>query len=180
MNETQIRRLARIMREMDLSGLELNERTGHLRLERNHMFSPDVADTETELERDYRDFDEAEALFDKDSDIEERSEPGKMKEKPPALGQKHKAEGGITLSEMIKTISSPTVGVFYISPAENADPYVKAGDSVKKGDVLCIIETMKLMNEITAEYDCVIEDVLAGNAQMVEYGTELFRVRTGD
>lgn len=75
------------------------------------------------------------------------------------------------------SVKSPIVGVFYAAPAENADPYVVAGDSVKKGQTLCIIEAMKLMNEITAEEDGVISEVCVANGQVVEYGTELFRIK---
>ena len=69
------------------------------------------------------------------------------------------------------------LGVFYAAPAENADPFVKVGDVVHKGSVLCIIEAMKLMNEVVAEKDGVIEAVCAENGQVVEYGTELFRIK---
>ena len=61
--------------------------------------------------------------------------------------------------------------------AENADPYVTIGDNIKKGQTLCIIEAMKLMNEITAEEDGVILEICVTNGQVVEYGTELFRVK---
>lgn len=75
------------------------------------------------------------------------------------------------------SVKSPIVGVFYAAPAENADPYVAAGDNVKKGQTLCIVEAMKLMNEITAEEDGVIAEVCVTNGQVVEYGTELFRIK---
>ena len=75
------------------------------------------------------------------------------------------------------SVKSPIVGVFYAAPAENADPYVAAGDSVKKGQTLCIVEAMKLMNEITAEEDGTIAEVCVTNGQVVEYGTELFRIK---
>ena len=75
------------------------------------------------------------------------------------------------------SVKSPIVGVFYAAPAENAAPYVVVGDSVKKGQTLCIIEAMKLMNEITAEEDGVISEVCVTNGQVVEYGTELFRIK---
>lgn len=67
--------------------------------------------------------------------------------------------------------------MFYAAPAENADPYVKVGDNVKKGQTLCIVEAMKLMNEINAEEDGVISEICVTNGQVVEYGTELFRIR---
>ena len=74
-------------------------------------------------------------------------------------------------------ISSPMVGVFYTAASPEADPFVKKGDMVQKGDVLCIIEAMKLMNEINAEQDGEILEVLAQNGQLVEYGQPLFRIR---
>ncbi|MCR4627845.1 MAG: acetyl-CoA carboxylase, biotin carboxyl carrier protein, partial [Treponema sp.] len=73
-------------------------------------------------------------------------------------------------------VSSPLVGVFYAAPAENAEPFVSVGDAVKKGDTLCIIEAMKLMNEVRAEQDGVISKICVTNGQIVEYGTELFRI----
>lgn len=75
------------------------------------------------------------------------------------------------------SIKSPIVGVFYAAPAENAEPYVTMGDRVKKGQTLCIIEAMKLMNEISAEDDGVISEILVTNGQVVEFGTELFRIK---
>ena len=74
------------------------------------------------------------------------------------------------------SVKSPIVGVFYAAPAENADPYVKVGDTVRKGQTLCIIEAMKLMNEITAEEDGVISKICVANGKVVEYGTELFQI----
>lgn len=74
-------------------------------------------------------------------------------------------------------IPSPMVGVFYIAPTENADPFVQVGDKVKKGDVLCIVEAMKLMNEILADQDGEIVEICAHNGQVVDYGCPLFRIR---
>lgn len=75
------------------------------------------------------------------------------------------------------SVTSPLVGVFYAAPAENAEPYVAIGDHVKKGQTLCIIEAMKLMNEITAEEDGIISEICVTNDQVVEFGTELFRIK---
>lgn len=74
-------------------------------------------------------------------------------------------------------VVSPIVGTFYSSPSANKEPYVKIGDKVKKGDILCIIEAMKIMNEIKSEYDGTIVDILVSNEQMVEYGQKLFSIR---
>jgi acetyl-CoA carboxylase biotin carboxyl carrier protein len=74
------------------------------------------------------------------------------------------------------TITSPIVGTFYRSPSPDADPYVEEGDVVKKGQVLCIVEAMKLMNEIESEVDGRIVKVLAESTKPVEYGQPLFLI----
>ncbi|MDH4186540.1 MAG: acetyl-CoA carboxylase biotin carboxyl carrier protein, partial [Nitrospira sp.] len=74
------------------------------------------------------------------------------------------------------TIASPIVGTFYRSPSPDADPYVEEGDYVKKGQVLCIVEAMKLMNEIESEVDGRVTKILAESTKPVEYGQALFLV----
>ena len=74
------------------------------------------------------------------------------------------------------TIVSPIVGTFYRSPSPDADPYVEEGDYVKKGQVLCIVEAMKLMNEIESEVDGRVTKILAESTKPVEYGQALFLV----
>lgn len=76
----------------------------------------------------------------------------------------------------LKEVKSPMVGVFYQAPSPEADPYVRVGSKVKKGDVLCVIEAMKLLNEITADTDGEIVDVCVENGQLVEYGQVLFKI----
>jgi len=71
-------------------------------------------------------------------------------------------------------VKSPMVGTFYRSPSPEADAFVTEGAKVKKGDILCIIEAMKLMNEIEAEYDGVVEEILVDNASPLEYGQPMF------
>jgi len=73
-------------------------------------------------------------------------------------------------------ITSPFVGTFYRSPGPDAEPYVSAGDRVEAGQVLCIVEAMKLMNEIEADTAGVVASVLVENAEAVEYGQALFRI----
>ena len=75
-----------------------------------------------------------------------------------------------------KIVTSPMVGTFYLKPSPNSEPYVKVGQKVKKGDVLCIIEAMKLMNEIEAECDGIVEEILVKDSESVEYGKPLFRI----
>jgi acetyl-CoA carboxylase biotin carboxyl carrier protein len=74
-------------------------------------------------------------------------------------------------------ITSPFVGTFYTAPRPDADAFVKVGQTVSEGDTVCIVEAMKLFNEIESEFPCVIEEILVENAQPVEYGAKLFRVR---
>ena len=74
-------------------------------------------------------------------------------------------------------ITSPIVGTFYSAAAPDVPAYVKVGDHVKSGQTVCILEAMKLMNEIQSDYDCEIEAILVSNEQKVEYGQPLFRVK---
>lgn len=78
--------------------------------------------------------------------------------------------------ELGETINSPIVGTFYRAPAPDAAPYVEVGQVVEKGQVLCIVEAMKLMNEIEAEFRCKIVKICKENAQPVEFGDPLFVV----
>lgn len=75
-----------------------------------------------------------------------------------------------------KDVPAPMVGVVYLQGNPDADPYVQVGDSVKKGQVLCLIEAMKLMNEIVAPQDGVVSAILVENENIVEYGQALFRI----
>ena len=73
-----------------------------------------------------------------------------------------------------KTIKAPMVGVFYKAASPEAEPYVTVGKTVKKGDTVCIIEAMKLMNEIQAEEDGTIKEILVKDGDIIEYGQPLF------
>jgi len=93
----------------------------------------------------------------------------------PAQKEAQAPDGAVDFNS-ITEVRSPMVGVFYASPAPGAPPFVTVGSKVKKGDVLCVIEAMKLMNEITSEADGEIVDVLAEDGQVVEYAQSLFKV----
>ncbi len=139
MREEAIRKYAGLMKELDLTGLEVKEDGYELRLERGGRPAA-VPHMETYI----------------------------VPEDSPAKSEE-KAEDGII-------IKSPMVGVFYAAPAENAEPFVKVGTAVKKGDTLCLIEAMKLMNEIAAEESGTILEIYASNGKIVEYGAPLFRI----
>ncbi len=93
------------------------------------------------------------------------AEPAKVSEAPAADADAH-------------VVTSPIVGTFYRSPKPDASPYVAVGSRVKKGEVMCIVEAMKLMNEIEADIDGVVVEVYPKNAQAVEYGEPLFAIKT--
>lgn len=76
----------------------------------------------------------------------------------------------------LSDVKSPMVGTFYRAPAPEAPPYVEIGSTVRKGQTLCILEAMKLMNELECEVDGVVREILAENADPVEYGQVLFRI----
>ena len=91
-----------------------------------------------------------------------------------ATGTVHMTESPAPPGEVVK---APLVGVFYTAPAPDAEPFVTVGQRVKKGDTLCIVEAMKLMNEIESTHDGVIDRILAENGSMVEFGQPLFAVK---
>lgn len=104
-----------------------------------------------------------------------------MQDSSPAALQQHMhstAASGAPAEDMagMVTITSPIVGTFYRSPSPDADPYAEEGDFVKRGQVLCIVEAMKLMNEIESETDGRIVKILAESTKPVEYGQALFLI----
>ncbi|WP_024791239.1 acetyl-CoA carboxylase biotin carboxyl carrier protein [Lebetimonas sp. JS032] len=88
-----------------------------------------------------------------------------------------KVEAKPECEEEGELIASPMVGTFYQAPSPDSPPYVRVGDKIKKGDTLCIIEAMKIMNELEAEFDCEIIDILVEDGQPVEFDTPLFKVK---
>ena len=94
-----------------------------------------------------------------------------------APAQPAAAEEKVEAADEFELILAPIVGTFYSAAAPDVPAYVKVGDHVKAGQTVCILEAMKLMNEIQADYDCEIEAVLVSNEQKVEYGQPLFRVK---
>lgn len=75
------------------------------------------------------------------------------------------------------TVTSPIVGTFYESPSPDSDPFIKVGDKVSKGDTLCIVEAMKIMNEIEAEFGGTVQKILVDDAQPVEFEQPLFIIK---
>jgi acetyl-CoA carboxylase biotin carboxyl carrier protein len=90
----------------------------------------------------------------------------------PAPGPAHEPE-----EEYVHTIDSPMVGTFYTAPAPGEPPFTRVGDTVEENQTVCIVEAMKLMNEVTAKEPCIIEKILVENGEPVEFGQPLFAVR---
>ena len=72
-------------------------------------------------------------------------------------------------------ITAPLVGTFYVAPSPDKGPYVQPGDRVKKGDTVCLLEAMKMMSEVTAPVDCVIDEIMATDGELVSFGAPLIR-----
>jgi len=143
LNIKQIKSLAEILKESDLSVIEVCEGENKVRLERsviNH-----VAHSVTEIP------------------------------KQPSIKKEKENDTAINFNNVTE-IKSPMIGVFYCAPSPDSEPFVKIGSKVKKGDVLCIVEAMKLMNDITAEVDGEIVDICAEDGQVVEFGQTIFKI----
>ena len=99
---------------------------------------------------------------------------------PTAGGDSSHAAASVPKAEPPKTkfleVKSPMVGTYYGAPEPGAKPYISVGDRISKGQIVCIIEAMKIMNEIESEFDGVVKEILAQNAHPVEYGQVLLRI----
>jgi len=95
----------------------------------------------------------------------------------PAVTEVTSTPAPASATDEFEYITSPMVGTFYQAPSPTSDPYVKVGDKVKAGQVVCIVEAMKIMNEIQAEFDCEIVEKLVEDGQAVEFDTPLFKVK---
>lgn len=150
MDLRKIKTLIDLVRESGVAELEVNEGEDHLRIVNTHgTASPLPAGTVL-------------------TDLSAFSAPAAA---PVPAAAEAAPQPAVPAGE---PVTSPMVGTFYRSPSPEAKPFVQVGDTVKKGDTLCIIEAMKLLNEIEAEEDGVIKEVLVENGQPVEFGQPLF------
>ena len=158
MDLRKIKTLIDLVRESGVAELEVNEGEDHLRIVNTHgTASPLPAGTVL-------------------TDLSAFSAPAAAVPAVPAAAPAPAAAEAAPQPAVPagKPVTSPMVGTFYRSPSPEAKPFVQVGDTVKKGDTLCIIEAMKLLNEIEAEEDGVIKEVLVENGQPVEFGQPLF------
>ena len=143
----QARRMLEIMEEHDLEEFEIERDGVRMRL-RKRSFASETRRAGSSVELDLK--------------------------KAPAVPDPN--DGKLVGDELI-LVKSPIVGTFYRAPAPDAEPFVEVGTAVKRGQVLCIIEAMKLMNKIDAEQDGEIVTIFVESGQPVQYGEELFAVR---
>jgi len=93
------------------------------------------------------------------------------------LQEREKSNIAEDILEDTVIIPSPMVGTFYRAPTQDAEPFVKVGDSIESGQVICIIEAMKLLNEITSDVDGIVIEILVEDGQPVEYDQPIFRIK---
>jgi len=159
----ELKELKELLKAFDKSQSQILElETGKFRiyLDKNRTF-PDGASTAT-------------------PQLQSQSSPQSPQSTPsptPSTSASSKSASTDSPKEEGEIISSPMVGTFYQAPSPDSPPYVRVGDRVKKGQTLCIIEAMKIMNELEAEFDCEILEVLVEDGQPVEFDTPLFRVK---
>jgi len=144
----EIRKLIKLIQQSDIAEIEVTEGEQSVRITRQGAFPPAAAPAQP---------------------VAPAPAPAAPAEAPAQSAAEQPTEAA---EEHL--VKSPMVGTFYRAPSPDADPFVTEGVKVKKGDVLCIIEAMKMMNEIEAEYDGVVEKILVENATPVEYGQPLF------
>ena len=142
MNEADIRKYAELMRELELTGLEITEGDRVVRLERS---APETVQVP----------------------VVPAAPAAPAAAAAPAAPE---AEEG-------DLVRAPLVGTFYVAPAPGEPPFAAPGKQVKKGETLCLIEAMKMMSEVPAPADCVVEEVLAADGEPVGYHDPLFRIR---
>ncbi len=158
MKEEEIRRLIKIVEESNIGELEISRWGGTIRISKfannSHSYGNSIPPP-------------VHAAAAVPPAAGQPLTPGK----PAAAVEESKAQG-----KNLTEIKAPMVGTFYRAPAPDADPYVDVNQTVKKGQVLCIIEAMKLMNEIESEYDGRIVEILVEGGQPVEYNQPLFKI----
>jgi len=156
MNLDHIKALADILNTKGLGAIEVGEGENRIRIEKELSIVPAQAKSAASPVQATADINAPAAVEATQDSIETENKP-------------------VDTTNLIE-VKSPLVGVYYAAPSPDAETFVSIGSKVKKGDVLCIIETMKLMNEITAEQDGEIIDICIKNGDIAEYGQVLFKM----
>ncbi len=158
----EIKQILALVREHELSEFELEQEGVKLRVRKKGLEAPTVVVSPAQLPT---------ALPAPVAGVAPAAAPASTDQ---PNGQDVTDSEGVELA----VVKSPIVGTFYRSPEPSAPPFVNVGDTVRKSQVLCLIEAMKLMNEIASEYDGEVVQVFVENGQPVQYGERLFAVRT--
>ncbi|MFQ5709260.1 MAG: acetyl-CoA carboxylase biotin carboxyl carrier protein [bacterium] len=167
MNEEKIRKLVKIVEESDIAELEISRWGVTIRIAKATANSQAHSDQVSNVAQAAAPPGPAPISA---AGVEPAaSVPGAGSQKEATSKSSHEGNGYVE-------IKSPMVGTFYRAPAPDADPYVEVNDVIKEGQVLCIIEAMKLMNEIESEFNGRIVETLVENGQPVEYNQPLFRI----
>ena len=149
----EVEKLLKLFQETDLDKLEWRQGEASIILERKALSSKAAPPTEPE-------------------------QPSLLTYTASSLPEKTESSTETAVVESdLQYVTAPLVGTFYRSPSPDAPAFVKMGDKVKKGDTLCIIEAMKLLNEIDSDVDGTIVGILIENANPVEFGTNIFAIR---
>jgi len=165
MREDEIRRLVKIVEESNIGALEISRWGRTIKITRQ---VPVNSDASTASHSQQMTASHSQQIHVPAANTQAQ----KTEEAAPEATQEKPASSGANTFE----IKSPMVGTFYRSPSPDAEPYVDMNQTIKKGQVLCIIEAMKLMNEIESEVDGRIVEILVENAQPVEYNQPLFLI----
>ena len=150
MDLRKLKKLIDLVKESGISELELTEGEEKVKISRNTFTPPQTQLTQSQA-----------AL---------NAQQIVKLEEPPISNEERKA----AISNDSNAINSPMVGIFYRAASPDSSPFIEVGSSVKKGDTLCIIEAMKLLNEIECDRDGIIKKILIENGQPVEFGEPLF------
>lgn len=154
MNEQKIKRLIKILEESDIGEIELSSWGRKIRVSKGSLNSNGVADDAVRV-------------------VSGNKGPASSS----AAADTTSTEAPLNENHIV--IKSPMVGTYYGASAPDADPYIKVGDKIKEGDVLCIVEAMKLMNEIESDHSGVIIEILVENSKPVQYNEPLFLIDVG-
>lgn len=158
MNFTEVRKLVKLLETSDLHELEFERDGSRLHLKKA---DPLPAPVQTVLAA---------------PPAMQQAAPAGAPSAPAAAPAAGASDAPAASSKKFHELKSPMVGTFYRAPAPDADPYVQVGDKVKQGQTLCIVEAMKLMNEIEADATGTVVEILVENGEPVEFGAALFHI----
>lgn len=164
MNFNEVKELISILDDSKLAYFEMENEYGYIKIDKS--MSRDCISNKNE--------NKVSAIENKVSKQEQSSNTISSKEN---IKENENTIKEIEVEENVEFIKSPIVGTFYSKSSPDAEPFVQKGDKINKGDIVCIVEAMKLMNEINTEFDCEIVEIIAQEGKMVEYGQELFKVK---